>query len=204
MHNEREPDFNEIDSFSDGSSPGFSQSNICDNATNKSIQRKSANLEKLKQLLVIKLEPISIASDTSQLKNTLNLRQSFKFSSFLKNSKQMSTQTSQINLSQNQLIIADERNTNQSRHNMLRPSSLPPENVALTHLVKRVQADAKRNHLLIGDGDKKVFEKTEKMYEHELLKPDLELADFIPPLPVQCVTIKPKYFLKYIHKAITI
>lgn len=85
------------------------------------------------------------------------------------------------------MLIADERATNGSRHDMIRPLSLPPENAALTNLEKRVQADVKPKNLgMLGDGDKLTIVETKES------KGDPGLEDFIQPAPAHCLSNRPR------------
>lgn len=160
------------------------------NESKESVNHSDEINNKLSELQIVKLEPISIPSTATPPQHIVNLKQSFTFPAVLKPSNQMSTQTSQISLAQNRVIIAGENATNGSLHGLIRTSSLPPESVALTNLAKRVQADVKPKILkMIGDGDKLIGDRVDCSEKRE---PDLELADSIAPTPVQCVMIKPK------------
>lgn len=178
------------------------------NYFNKDVSSHSLKLtqselfEKLSKFSVVKLEQISIPSSVTLPQHIVNLKQSFMFSASLKPSKQMSTQTSHLNFTDNRLTIADGETSNGlrlgSRRDIFRPSSLPPENIALANLEKRVKADVDPNPRLIGDGDgdKNISGKTWKPRKPRLDNSDLELSDCIPlppsQSPVHCVIIQPK------------
>lgn len=154
------------------------------NESTECVKKSRKAKDQLIKLQMVVLEPISIPSTAMSSKHIVNLKQSFTFPGQLKPSKQTSTQTSQINLTQNRLLIADEKATNGSRHDMIRPLSLPPENVALTNLEKRVQADVRpKNKGMLGDGDKLINDETK-----ESKLQDADLGDFIQPTPTQCLT----------------
>lgn len=184
MFHERKSQFYENVSDSDGTLVfPESATDLFDNCSyfNNGDSRSETGLhEKLSKLSVVQLEPISIVSTAALPQHIVNLKQSFKFSA----SKQMSTQTSQINFA-HRMIISSENVSSVFRRDVIRPSSLPPENVALTNLEKRVQADVQPKIEQIGDGDKIPFEK-------------IDGVDCIPSSHVQCI-MKPKYFLKILH-----
>lgn len=150
-------------------------------------QSQQINRKKL-ELQIVKLDSISISSTESQMQQIVNVNQSFTFPAVLKPSQEISTQTSQIDLMKHCQPTANDQAAQAFRHFVKRPTSLPPENAALSNLEKRVQADVEPT--LLGDGDKK--DNYEKDLTNELRMPDLELGDFIAPPPVQCVMIQHK------------
>lgn len=146
------------------------------------------NRNVLKKLQVVQLDFISIPASITQSQHIVNLRQSFTFPASFKPSKEISTQTSQINL----MTGLDKKSLQRP---MKRPVSLPPENIALTNLQNRFEADIKLENLeqIIGDGvENKAEPKTNEIMLNGFRKPDLELADCIPPMGVQCILMKPK------------
>lgn len=144
---------------------------------------KSIALQKLR---VAKLDSISIPPTVKLAPPIVNLRQSFTFPAAFKPCREIATQTSQINL----MTSVDKKLLQRP---IKRPTSLPPENIALTNLQNRVDVKPKNAEEVIGDG---VANKTGEIFDELLVngfrKPDLELADCIPPVGVQRVLIKPK------------
>lgn len=147
--------------------------------------------EKMKKLQIVKLDSVSISAASSRHQHIVNLQQSFNFATPFKSSQVISTQTSKLDLIYNRSMSAIDKS---DQRRLMRATSLPPENVALTHLEKRVQTDVEPKLLeeMIGDGDKNVFLNDQNVSSNTAVQQlDLELADFIPT-PVQCVMIKPK------------
>lgn len=151
--------------------------NDCDSS--ESEEKPASEKNALQKLQMVKLDFISIPPTTVHAQQIVNLRQSFTFPFELKKSKEIATQTSQMNL----VSCFDQKSSQYLRK---RPASLPPENAALINLEKIVDLKAKSFEENIGDGlnvdDRKI----------NVRKPDLELADCISPSGVQCVLMKPK------------
>lgn len=143
----------------------------------KNTQMKKNALQKLR---VFKLDNISIAPSITQAQHVVNLRQSFTFPVALIPSREIATQTSQINLMSNS-------DQNMQRYPLKRPASLPPENVALTNLQKRMGTDVKPKHFdqNIGDGLNNASQPEQTLIGFR--EPDLELAG---QSVVQCVLLK--------------
>lgn len=142
--------------------------------------------KKKMKLEIVKLDSISISSTEAQM-HIVNLKQSFTFPAVLKPSQQISTQTSQIDLMKHcQPTVNDEV----FRHFVKRPTSLPPENAALSNIKKRVQADIEPT--LVGDGDKRSNIEKDLNLTTEMRSPDLELSGFIAPSPAFCAMNQPK------------
>ena len=141
------------------------------------MQRKKKSL--LQKLRVVKLDNISIPPSISQAQHIVNLRQSFTFPVALKPSKEIATQTSQLNLT-----------SNFNRYSLKRPASLPPENVALANLQNRVGTDVKPKNFdqNIGDGLNNAPQL--EPIANGFRAPDLELAGCIPPVGVKCMLVK--------------
>jgi hypothetical protein len=134
---------------------------------------------------IVKLDAISIAPSAASVPKILHLKQCFTFPTSLKPSKEISTQTSQLNFAC----------ATSSQRFMKRPSSLPPENVALINLENRVQPCAQSNIFKqsIGDGvDVSTVRDGDEMLKNGFRLPDMELADCITPMPVQRVIVQPK------------
>lgn len=146
----------------------------------------NTRLSKLMKLSTVKLDSISIPSSAAEPQPIVNLKQSFNFK---QTSQEISTQTSQMELAISRKVFTDE----EDRRRMFRSSSLPPENAALANLSKRVQDEVKPkiNNEMIGDG---YYNFTKETLEEDASKPDLEIVDMIPPMPmpVQSVVLKPK------------
>lgn len=163
---------------------------LMQNYSQDSFKIPETKAEKMKKLRLVKLDFISIAPASAQPQHIVNLQQSFNFAAPFKSSKVISTQTSKIDLIENSTTEKSDQ------RRLCRPASLPPENIALVHLERRVQADVKPNTLgrMFGDGDQIISKHDNfELPTPEMRKPDLELADFIPsPAPVHCVMIKSK------------
>jgi hypothetical protein len=144
-----------------------SEENVVDE---KSQKTKNALLK----LRVVELDFISIPPTFVPNQHIINLRQSFTFPFASKPSREIATQTSQMNL----MSCYDQRPTK-------RPASLPPENVALTNLEKRIE-EPKKLPEPIGDG----FNVYQLAYEKS--KSELELPDCIPHSGVQEILVKSK------------
>lgn len=146
------------------------------NDSNENVQYLVGSMLKLQKLKVVTLESISIPSSVSHATPIVNLKQSFNFPCALKPSKEISTQTSQLDL-----ILKDANSESKLRQ---RPTSLPPENAALTNLGNRVQSELHPE--LIGDGSKIG---SKKITGNEAKVPDLEVSECIPVLSQD---VKPK------------
>lgn len=138
------------------------------NDSKENLPYSVTSMLKLQKLRVVKLEPISISSTASHPTPIVNLKQSFNFPSALKPSKEISTQTSQLDLINR---VHAENSDSKTRQ---RPTSLPPENAALINLGKRVQSDLPE---IIGDGNKVGSKKNS---ENQAKLPDLEIAERLP------------------------
>lgn len=101
---------------------------------------KKSALEKLQ---VVELDRISIPSKHVHKQHIVNLRQSFTFPFTPKPSREIATQTSQMNL-------MSCRDQNAFQRPIKRPASLPPENAALANLGKLINPVTRSEQ--IGDG----------------------------------------------------
>lgn len=156
-----------------------------------SASRKRASTQaKLQKLQISKLDSISIPS-TAANQHIVHLKQSFNFATSFKPSKDSTTQTVELDLMQTRHQTIDE---SPSQRSIKRPSSLPPENIALSNLEKRVQADVEPKFLTrIGDGVSLTLNAVGGSKDEINKQPDLEIAGCMDsPMPVQCVLIKPK------------
>lgn len=200
IYNEQEPQFkrsdfdsDDLSAFPDSYSDFFDlKADECSDIEKEDSRRttKSDTLRKLKKLSIVKLESISISSKAAQPQQIVNLNQSFQFAGCLKPSKQISTQTSQMEITQTCKITEDVTSIGIHR-DFIRSLSVPPESAAFARQEKRPQADVQPKCALKGDGDKDT-QKNEMKKNRVSIKPDLEIADFIPPMPVQCVMVRPK------------
>lgn len=109
------------------------------NAWQDKLIRKSSVQEKLKKLTFVKLDSISIPPTTPVQHTCVHLNQSFNIGSSFMSANETSTQTSEIDFLKNRLISGAAESP--SQRSIKRPNSLPPENIALHNLSKRVQAD---------------------------------------------------------------
>jgi hypothetical protein len=153
---------------------------------------------KVQNLQIVELEHISIPGTFAHPQPIVNLQQSFTFPSLfnLKPSKEISTQTSQIDVTQNQLLSLGSR---VSQVFVNRPASLPSQNIALTNLEKRAHDNNKSKKFfeeVIGDGIGLKAKAGNYEDKGNSGKPDLELSKYIPTTGVQCVMIKAKYECK--------
>lgn len=128
-----------------------------------------------RRLQIVELESISIPS-TVATQHIVHLKQSFNFASSLKPSKESATQTSDLD----RFLTTME---SPSQRLMRRPTSLPPENIALSNLGKRE----------VGDGfGVDIAKYVDESNNDGSRQPDLEISGIIPQMPVQCVLITPK------------
>lgn len=186
MYNQRE-DTSEETLFNSDKDFRFTESNgdlINLNMSNSSFQNNSDwpknGLRQISKRLLqtVKLDSISIPS-TVATQHIVHLKQSFNFASPFKSSTESSTQTSDLD---RHLTTTE----SPSQRLMRRPTSLPPENIALSNLGKRVQAD-------VGDGfGVDIAKYLNESNNDDSRQPDLEIAGIIPQMPVQCVLITPK------------
>lgn len=159
----------------------------------ESFKIRPSTRSKMQKLSIVKLDSISIPS-TQAILQPIYLNQSFSFAASFKPSEEISTQTSQVDLRHQRMLLIHET---PSQRLIKRSTSLPPENKALTNLEKRTQVVfLPKKAEIIGDG-----KNTNSDIDHEKKDPkqqgmfDLEVADRIPILskiPVQRVIIKTK------------
>lgn len=160
------------------------------NDSRENLEYSVTSMLKLQKLSVKKLDPISISSTAAHFTPIVNLKQSFKFPCALKPSKEISTQTSQLDLF-NQIANSDSKMRQ-------RPMSLPPENAALTNLGKQVQSELPE---LIGDGSK-IGSRNHAAIEAKA--PDLEVSERLPmmnqDLPPKSGRQTAKFSVKKFHR----
>lgn len=135
--------------------------------------------EKMKKLQIVKLDSISVSSFSAHPQP-------------YNSSLVVSTQTCIMDSTDNNSMPAEE---NDNRRRLMRATTLPPENIALTHLQNRVEADVKSNssQQMIGDGDKNISPNYQNDLRNTAMRqPDLEITNVKLITPVQCEVIKPK------------
>lgn len=143
------------------------------------------------KLEIVALEAISIEPAKPILPQILNLKQCFTIPPPYKPNKEVSVQTSKIQL------LVTRKQTNISLANYKeRPQSHPPDMTRDTNFLKMcIESEQNSKNLgdVIGDGLKnKIVKPNEEFLKNGIRKPDLELGVCFPPNPVQCIFIKPK------------
>ncbi|CAO1430371.1 unnamed protein product [Diamesa hyperborea] len=157
-------------------------------------------------LAIVPLDSISIkSSNTTPIPQILNLKQSFTFPPILKPLREISTQTSKIQLNldlemsllqrEKSMFVCNKNIIAGSTDNELRPKSLPSDAVLPTSFFEKCLAGQNIVINAMGDGIEKTIQEVKPLgetLENGMRKPDLELANVIPPNSVNKAVVKPK------------